>query len=368
MREHRFRVLWLLVLAVSCSARTDLFVSGAERLDPTCGDGVVDPGEACDDHNEVVSDACVPGCALARCGDGIVRSGVEACDDGNLVSGDGCTGCALPTCGNGIVEPGEACDDGNGDDGDACPSRCLPAICGDGFVQVGVEACDAGAANGDRPAFLLLQGALARAVTPVGASAKLATFYDYASASAHTGFEASGASKLFLYRDLGPSGQLGLVTIHGIDKDTTGEIQPKARVEMMFYGLPPGTFIAVSDDTKKEFSLLDATVARGDWEFGGNTDGGALSGLLSPGAWVIEVVPSFLEGVTRWEWQDGSGEVIELDPTRSAKILSFEAPSACRLDCTIPRCGDGILDGGEVCDDGNTAGGDGCAADCASTG
>jgi len=30
-----------------------------------------------------------------------------------------------PVCGNGIVEPGEECDDGNTADGDACPSNCL---------------------------------------------------------------------------------------------------------------------------------------------------------------------------------------------------------------------------------------------------
>src|SRR6185436_18768346 len=31
-----------------------------------------------------------------------------------------------------------------------------------------------------------------------------------------------------------------------------------------------------------------------------------------------------------------------------------------------PRCGDGHLDPGEICDDGNTASGDGCATDCKS--
>jgi cysteine-rich repeat protein len=32
----------------------------------------------------------------------------------------------------------------------------------------------------------------------------------------------------------------------------------------------------------------------------------------------------------------------------------------------LPRCGDGILDGGEVCDDGNNTSGDSCASDCES--
>jgi cysteine-rich repeat protein len=43
-----------------------------------------------------------------------------------------------------------------------------------------------------------------------------------------------------------------------------------------------------------------------------------------------------------------------------------DAPGAiCRTNCTLGRCGDGVLDPGEICDDGNTVAGDGCRADCA---
>jgi cysteine-rich repeat protein len=45
---------------------------------PQCGDGVLDPGEQCDDGNRIDSDACVR-CAFARCGDGIVSQD-EDCD------------------------------------------------------------------------------------------------------------------------------------------------------------------------------------------------------------------------------------------------------------------------------------------------
>ncbi len=40
--------------------------------------------------------------------------------------------------------------------------------------------------------------------------------------------------------------------------------------------------------------------------------------------------------------------------------------AACYADCTLPRCGDGIVNEGlgEACDDGNTEANDGCAADC----
>ena len=41
------------------------------------------------------------------------------------------------------------------------------------------------------------------------------------------------------------------------------------------------------------------------------------------------------------------------------------APDACRTDCTLPRCGDGVVDGGEECDDGNQESCDGCSRHCA---
>jgi trimeric autotransporter adhesin len=39
-------------------------------------------------------------------------------------------------------------------------------------------------------------------------------------------------------------------------------------------------------------------------------------------------------------------------------------PDACRTDCRLARCGDGVTDTAEACDDGNTQSGDGCRADC----
>ncbi|XP_071505682.1 uncharacterized protein [Diadema antillarum] len=44
-------------------------------------------------------------------------------------------------CGNGIMEPGEQCDDGNEDEHDGCID-CRRSYCGDGYRQRGVEACD----------------------------------------------------------------------------------------------------------------------------------------------------------------------------------------------------------------------------------
>ena len=93
----------------------------------SCGDGMPDPGEACDDGNMSDEDACVDGCREATCGDGFLWAGNEACDDGNVDNGDGCLAmCIEATCGDGYIRRGvEHCDDGNTMDGDNCPSDCL---------------------------------------------------------------------------------------------------------------------------------------------------------------------------------------------------------------------------------------------------
>src|SRR5262249_21161337 len=64
-----------------------------------------------------------------ECGNGVLDPG-ELCDDGNNLDGDGCDGNCSPTgCGNGIVTAGEECDDGNTDDDDCCTSTCqLPPM------------------------------------------------------------------------------------------------------------------------------------------------------------------------------------------------------------------------------------------------
>jgi large repetitive protein len=157
-------------------ARASLDGSDAHATPPDapvlCGNGVVDPGENCDDGNTVSGDGCDNQCCIERgydcksayappchCGDGKLDFG-EQCDDGNSASGDGCSyRCKLEpegTCGNGRIDAQEECDDGNTRSGDGCdpvcelePSRFCTIACGDGMLEPG-EACDDGnSASGD---------------------------------------------------------------------------------------------------------------------------------------------------------------------------------------------------------------------------
>lgn len=79
-------------------------------------------------------------------GDGISDGDeLDAGTDPRVPGGGGDIG----SCGNGVVESGEQCDDGNARNDDACLADCSPALCGDGFRNIGVEECDAGSMNGD---------------------------------------------------------------------------------------------------------------------------------------------------------------------------------------------------------------------------
>lgn len=158
--------------------------SSCQYIVSTCGDGVVDAGEPCDDGNHATGDGCSATChveagyscvdaagvpigCVTICGDGLV-AGDEACDDGNTSDHDGCSATCeievgwtcngttcVATCGDGIKVAGEACDDGNSQTGDGCTPACTVepgwtcragscrTTCGDGIVA-GTEQCDDG--------------------------------------------------------------------------------------------------------------------------------------------------------------------------------------------------------------------------------
>lgn len=130
------------------------FVKQRSSCDETCGDGIVTPGEVCDDG---VNDGSYNGCGLVcrgfggYCGDASVN-GPESCDDGVAFNDgryDGCNPDCTPagSCGDGVVQPrNEVCDDGVNDGSyNGCSANCQTRSprCGDGVIN-GPEACDDG--------------------------------------------------------------------------------------------------------------------------------------------------------------------------------------------------------------------------------
>jgi cysteine-rich repeat protein len=64
-----------------------------------CGNGIVEPTEACDDGNAKDDDGCLSTCHWATCGDGHRRTNVEECDDTNGMEGDGCSATCIRCAG-----------------------------------------------------------------------------------------------------------------------------------------------------------------------------------------------------------------------------------------------------------------------------
>ncbi|MEO0460186.1 MAG: DUF4215 domain-containing protein [Myxococcota bacterium] len=147
-----------------------------------CGNSVLETGEACDDGNTTAGDGCTETCTIENGG---TCSNDADCDSGLCSPLGGGTCVAPDTCGNGVLESGEGCDDGTGspagsgtgsaqcstsctlNDGQACnadtagevgaascasgicdasedPDTCESAnSCGNGAVETG-ESCDDG--------------------------------------------------------------------------------------------------------------------------------------------------------------------------------------------------------------------------------
>lgn len=115
----------------------------------SCGNGVSDSGEECDDSNTISGDGCSGTCRIEVCGDSILTS-PEGCDDGNITSGDGCSSdCQIEVCGNGIVDTTEQCDDGNTVGGDLCSPACSNEVCGNGIQDSGEDCDDENTVSGD---------------------------------------------------------------------------------------------------------------------------------------------------------------------------------------------------------------------------
>ena len=60
----------------------------------------------------------------------------------------------------------------------------------------------------------------------------------------------------------------------------------------------------------------------------------------------------------------GDGIMQDGEECDQGDLNSNSEPNACRLDCTAAACGDGVRDDGEECDDGNTIDNDDCSNGC----
>lgn len=135
-------VLWLASPLFACSFQSE-GVSAVGSSSSSSGGGSSDPAPTTG-----------TGAPLSSTGtSGAPATTTEA--DAETTTGSGSTTSTTSgdreLCGNGVLDPGEGCDlsyESNSDSG-ACTLQCQPAVCGDGLVWAGHEACDRAGANND---------------------------------------------------------------------------------------------------------------------------------------------------------------------------------------------------------------------------
>ena len=136
--------------SITCTVETGYVCPPNLSCRPICGNGILQPGEQCDETSAGCSNCFIQprydcdvngrNCARTVCGNSTVQRG-EGCDDGNSIAGDGCSPtCQVEptfthdangtpnnnalTCGDGFRTVSEGCDDGNRTNGDGCSSTC----------------------------------------------------------------------------------------------------------------------------------------------------------------------------------------------------------------------------------------------------
>ena len=204
----------------------------------------------------------------------------------------------VDTCGNGVVNPCEQCDDGNSNNSDGCTNLCRQNVCGDGYVNVGVEVCDG---------------------TNLGALTSSACA-DYAP-GIYTGGLVRCAGDCSDY-DL--SACVGSSTICYADEDGDGYTGTQKVI-------PFGQ------------SCADYNTSGRPWT--ATSDGDCLDN------------PALFCSIYSYP---GNTEVCDGCDNNCNGLIDDDDPSL----PYCPRCGNGFLDDGEDCDDGNNLDGDGCSTFC----
>ena len=131
----------------------------------TCGNGIVEPGEQCDDGNLAGGDGCSAACAIETCyhcsGGGAgscsqSSAGTACADDGNACTDDLCDAagaCTHPNIPAGTICPddGNVCTDDQCDGGGNCVHTNNAAPCDDGNACTRADACSGGNCVGTDP-------------------------------------------------------------------------------------------------------------------------------------------------------------------------------------------------------------------------
>ncbi|MBA3453033.1 MAG: DUF4215 domain-containing protein [Deltaproteobacteria bacterium] len=274
-----------------------------------CGDGHVTGPEQCDDGNSSSGDGCSASCRTEgslTCGDGTVDVATEQCDDGNTTGGDGCSATCQNEmnllCGNSTIDGTEACDDGNVISGDGCSAMCT--------IETGAGTCTS-------PTTLPLMAM-------------------------------------------------------GTDLVGTGMGDTTAGMNNLAAGDCDGDTAGAGKDNIWKFTTTDVRDVVIEFTPDVSFDGGIR--LMTMPCMISSEVVDLIGGDDGCSDRGGAGDTEYLGylnlpaGTYYLAVDGYEAADMGVYDFTVtaslPGCGNGTLGNLELCDDGNTAVGDGCDATC----
>jgi cysteine-rich repeat protein len=257
------------------------------------------------DHPDKPTDSCSPNGEEDYAGSLL---GLD--NDGNGLYDGNDPACAAPACGDGMVDPGEECDDGNTQNGDCCDENCqfepVDSPCPDGLYCNGDETCDG--------------GGTCQAGTPIDCD-------DLVDCTVDACNEATDSCDNTPDDGLCDNG----VFCDGIELcDPVSDCQPGTPVDC-------DDGVSCTDDSCDE---VNDVCANDPNDLNCPDDGLFCTGI------------EFCDAVISCSFTG--------DPCGVGTICN-EAAGTCDR---VPGCGDGFVDPGEDCDDGNILEGDCCSALC----
>lgn len=332
----------------------------------SCGNGVINALEDCDDGNAVANDGCSPACTQEEGWVCLAMAG-----------GSGLSECRT-ICGDGLIRGEEECDDGDLDPGNGCSATCTvedlytctgePSVCEIPIPVLSERLL--GDVNNDE---LIDAADLTLIKTHIDGGAQIAAAdFSYADVQ-----QDETITKADYYLVLGLiNGVITLPELYGdVEKDALVDPMDAQRILQYLEGLTTLTprQIYVGDVN------IDGAVTESDKRIILEYTVGTLNTLPQTcGNGIIEngtsETPDWGEKCDDGNSADGDGCSMACQIETVACV--FDADCAQTNECCLPDddnipscqpcpvCGNGILETVEECDDGNNVDGDGCSAMC----
>ena len=294
-----------------------------------CGNGAVEAPEQCDDGNLVNTDACTGVCRTAVCGDTFVQAGVEACDDGNQAAGDGCS----PAC------------------------QVEQAVCGNNIVD-GAEQCDDGNRHAGDGCSLACTFEVPTPIAAAGLTVQLAGALEaadprWARASAACANEAGADHPYDAYRIVNNTGAAQQLTITATWAAAQDGFLHVYGDPLNAPAAPAGCVIGNDDFGANGSRVTNVNIAAGQVLV---VVASTYFGNQNIGAYTLDVLTQVPPAVC------GNNVIEAPEQCDDGNLVNTDA---CTGVCRTAVCGDTFVQAGvEACDDGNVAAGDGCSPAC----